>query len=106
MFFIRFKDSKEVHKSLISDRQLNVQCIEKVIRAYEAIDKFYRRYPCPTKREKDLAESNRKTITQWKSNLEVARERLAQAEMEYNNKYGESTGGIDGNLAIKWCQEQ
>jgi len=56
MFFIRFKDSKEVHKSLISDRQLNVQCIEKVIRAYEAIDKFYRRYPCPTKREKDLAE--------------------------------------------------
>ncbi|MHB8137415.1 MAG: hypothetical protein ACYDGO_03395 [Smithellaceae bacterium] len=105
MLFIRFKDSKEVHKSLISDLQVNVQCIDKVIRAYEAIDKFYRRYPSPTMREKDLAERNRKMITEWKSNLEVARERLAQAEMEYNNKYSENRGGIDGNLAIKWCQE-
>ncbi|MDM7918509.1 MAG: hypothetical protein QUS12_05010 [Methanosarcina sp.] len=106
MFFIRLKDSKEVQKSLISDREVNVQYIEKVIRVYEAIDQFYRRYPCPTRRENDLAESNRKMIREWQSNLEVARKRLAQAEREYNNKYGESRGGIDGNLAIKWSEEQ
>jgi hypothetical protein len=106
MFFIRLRDSKEVHKSLIGDREVNVQHIEKVIRVYEAIDQFYRRYPCPTRRENDLAESNRKMIREWKSNLEVARKRLAQAEREYNNKYGENRGGIDGNLAIKWSEEQ
>ena len=106
MFFIQLKDSKEVQKSLISDREVNVQYIEKVIMVYEAIDQFYRRYPCPTEREHDLAESNRKMIREWQSNLEVARKRLAQAEREYNNKYRENRGGIDGNLAIKWSEEQ
>ena len=106
MFFIRLKGSKEVQKSLISDREVNVQYIEKVIRVYEAIDQFYRRYPYPTGRERDLAESNREMIREWQGNLELARKRLAQAEREYNNKYGESRGGIDGNLAIKWSEEQ
>ncbi|MDD4356083.1 MAG: hypothetical protein PHN98_02435 [Smithellaceae bacterium] len=106
MFFIRLKDSKEAQKSLISDREVNVQYIEKVIRVYEAIDQFYRRYPCPTKRENDLAQINRTMIREWKSTLEVARTRLAQAEREYQNKYGESRGGIHGNLAIKWSEEQ
>ena len=83
-----FKEAKrEIHKTLIRDREVNVRFNEMIVESYQKMEKLYRSYPTPA--ERDKAEEYRKMIREWKSNLAVARARLAQTKREYDETYSE-----------------
>ncbi|MDM7918510.1 MAG: hypothetical protein QUS12_05015 [Methanosarcina sp.] len=83
-----FKEAKrEIHKTLIRDREENVRFNEMIIESYQKMEKLYRTYP--TRAEQEKAEEYRKMIREWKNNLEVARRRLNQTKREYDEMYRE-----------------
>ncbi len=83
-----FKEAKrEIHKTLIRDREVNVRFNEMIVESYQKMEKLYRSYPTPA--ERDKAEEYRKMIREWQSNLAVARGRLAQTKREYDETYRE-----------------
>jgi outer membrane cobalamin receptor len=83
MFFRETR--REIHKALIRDREQNVRFNEMLIESYQKMEKLYRSYPDHAGREK--ANEYRKMVSQWKSNLALARGRLAQAKREYDEMY-------------------
>ena len=81
-----FKEARrEIHKALIRDREEHVHFIEMLIESYQKMEKLYRSYPGRAGREK--ADEYRKMVSQWKSNLALARGRLAQAKREYDEMH-------------------
>ena len=86
-----FKETRrEIHKVLIKDREENVRFNEMLIESYQKMEKLYRSYPGRAEREK--ADEYRKMVSQWKSNLALARGRLAQAKREYDEMYRDKQG--------------
>jgi hypothetical protein len=83
MFFRETR--REIHKALIRDREENVRFNEMIIESYQKMERLYRSYPGPAEREK--ADEYRQMVSQWKSNLALARGRLAQAKREYDEMY-------------------